>query len=385
MPTVRAGMARKGTMTGAACTQHHRSFTPGAAMQIHFGQPAVDRNGLVRNAPAALTSHPGSAPTLNSHEPVASLFPTHIGVFSGMPAAATRPHIRQAQDQASDLAPALQDAIRHDDWSACVTALAASSSAGVDDLALMRHAARQGAGKIVFRLQGRHVSPFEPDMVSGAFYTALKQGNERLAEEMLKSFCAIEEEAIPDLKPCLEVAVENSERKAMAWLLEFSIKNGSSMPFELLDKLICEPDARQVEIMISHPAFAAVLNDPEAERLVLGYAVEKASSPMLGLLLARKRSAANASRLWEKFGRNGNTLLHLAAATGDAEKLRLILDFNPGIRREGAGDPFFARLIQGQGDSIHARNNSGKTALTIATEAGHTALATMLSARGARR
>ena len=382
---VRAGMAHKGTMTGAACTQHHRSFTPGAAMQIHFGQPAVDRNGLVRNAPAALTSHPGSAPTLNSHEPVASLFPTHIGVFFGMPAAATRPQIQQAQDQASDLAPALQDAIRRDNWSACVTALAASSSAGVDDLALMRHAARQGAGTIVFRLQGRHVSPFAPDMVSGAFYTALKQGNERLAEEMLKSFCTIEEKAIPDLKPCLEAAVENGERKAMAWLLEFSIKNGSSMPFELLDKLICEQDARQVEIMISHPAFAAVLNDPEAERAVLGFAVKKASSPMLGLLLARKRSAANASRLWEKFGRNGNTLLHLAAATGDAEKLRLILDFNPGIRREGAGDPFFARLMQGQGDSIHARNNSGKTPLAIATEAGHMALATMLSARGARR
>ena len=385
MPMVRAGMARKGTMTGAACTQHHRSFTLGAAMQIHFGQPAVDRNGLVRNAPAPPTSHPGSAPTLNSHEPVASLFPTHIGVFSGMPAAATRPQIQQAQDQASDLAPALQDAIRHDDWNACVTALAASSSAGVDDLALIRHAARHGAGKIVFRLQGRHVSPFAPDMVSGVFYTALKQGNERLAEEMLKSFCAIEEKAIPDLKPCLEAAVENGERKAMAWLLEFSIKNGSAMPFELLDKLICEQDARQVEIMISHPAFAAVLNDPEAERAVLGFAVKKASSPMLGLLLARKRSAANASRLWEKFGRNGNTLLHLAAATGDAEKLRLILDFNPGIRREGAGDPFFARLMQGQGDSIHARNNSGKTALAIATEAGHLALATMLSARGARR
>lgn len=222
-------------------------------------------------------------------------------------------------------------------------------------------------------------------MVSGAFYTALKEGNERLADDMLKSFCAIEEEAIPDLGPCLEAAVENSERTAMAWLLDFSIRNKSPMPFELLNRLICEADARQVEIMISHPAFAAVLNDPEAERAVLGYAVKKASAPMLGLLLARKRSAANAGRLWEKFGGDGNTLLHLAATTGDPEKLRLILDFNPGIRREGAGDPFFARLIQGQGDSIHARNNSGKTALTIATEAGHTALATMLSARGARR
>lgn len=354
-------------------------------MQIHFGQPAVDRNGPVRNASAPLTSYPGAAPTLHSHEPAASLFPTHFGVFSGAPATATRPHIQQAQDQAPDLSPALQDAIRRDDWSACVAALAASSGAGVDDLALIRHAAQQGAGKIVFRLQCRNVSPFAPNMASGAFFTALKQGNERLAEAMLESFCAIEEEAIPDLKPCLEAAVENSEHKAMAWLLEFSIRNKFPMPFELLEKLICEPDERQVEIMISHPAFAAVLNDPEAERAVLGFAVRKAGAPMLSLLLARKRSAANASRLWEKFGRNGDTLVHLAAATGDAEKLRLILDFNPGIRREGAGDPFFARLMLGQGDSIHASNNGGKTALAIATEAGHTALATMLSARGARR
>lgn len=354
-------------------------------MQIHFGQPAVDRNALVRNVSAPLTSHSSSAPTLTSHEPAASLFPTHIGIFSGAPATATRPHIQQVQDQAQDLSPALQHAIRHDDWSACVAALAQSSSAGVDDLALMRHAAQQGAGKIIFRLQGRNVSPFAPDMASGAFYAALKQGNERLAEEMLKSFCAIEDEAIPDLKPCLEAAVENSDRKAMAWLLEFSVKNKSPMPFEVLDRLICEPDARQVEIMISHPAFAAVLNDPEAERAVLGCAVRKASAPMLGLLLARKRSAANASRLWERSGKDGNTLLHLAAATGDAEKLRLILDFNPGIRREGAGDPFFARLMQGQGDTIHAKNNGSKTALAIATEAGDTALATMLRARGARR
>lgn len=154
------------------------------------------------------------------------------------------------------------------------------------------------------------------------------------------------------------------------------------MPFELLNALICESDARRVEIMLSHPAFAAVLNDPEAERMVLGYAVKKASASMLGLLLARKRSAANTGRLCEKFGGNGNTLLHLAAATGDPEKLRLILDFNPGIRREGASDSFFARLLQG--DAINAKNKEGKTACALAVEAGHEELAARLTERGAR-
>jgi hypothetical protein len=142
MPMVRAGMARKGTMTRLACTQHHRPFLPGAAMQIQAGQSAVDRNGLVRNAAAPLTSHPDSVPTLNSHEPVPSLFPTHIVAISGMPPAATMPRIRQAHEQAPALSAALQDAIRRDDWNACVAARAASSSAGVDDLALMRHAAQ---------------------------------------------------------------------------------------------------------------------------------------------------------------------------------------------------------------------------------------------------
>ena len=83
-------------------------------MQFHFGQPAVDRNAPVRHASAQLTSRPGSAPTLDSHEPAASFFLTHIGVFSGMPVAATRPHIQQVQGQAPDLPPALQDAIRRE-------------------------------------------------------------------------------------------------------------------------------------------------------------------------------------------------------------------------------------------------------------------------------
>jgi hypothetical protein len=376
-------MAGKGTMTGTARTQHHRSPHPGIAMQIYFGQQAVDRNGQFNSASAPVAFDPGSVPRLTSCEQERSLIPAHVGAHSSVPPAATMPYLQQAQDHAPALSAALQEAIRRDDWNACTAALAASSGAGVDDLALMRHAAQQGAGKIIFRLQSRHVSPFEPDMPSGAFYAALKQGNDRLADDMLKSYCGIEGKMLPDLKPCLEAAVENNERTAMAWLLDCSVRNKSSMPFELLNELICGSDARRVEVMISHPAFAAALNDPEAERMVLGYAVKKASAPMLGLLLARKRSAANAARLCEKFGSNGNTLLHLVAATGDLAKLRLILDFNPGIRREGAGDSIFSRLMQG--DSIHARNNSGRTALSIAQDAGHVALATMLGARGARR
>nr|WP_314623292.1 ankyrin repeat domain-containing protein [uncultured Noviherbaspirillum sp.] len=351
-------------------------------MQIHFGAPAIDRNGQVNSASTPVACHPGSVPKLTSCEQERSLIPSHVSAHSAVPPAATMPCLQHAQDHAPALSAALQEAIRRDDWNACTAALAASSGVGVDDLALIRHAAQQGAGKIVFRLQGRHVSPFEPDMRSGAFYMALRQGNERLADAMLKSYCGIERAMLPDLKPCLEAAVENNEYKAMAWLLDCSVRNNSSMPFELLNELICGSDAKRVEIMISHPAFAAALNDPEAERLVLGYALRKASAPMLVLLLARNRSAANAARLCKKFGGNGNTLLHLAAATGDLTKLRLILDFNPGIRREGAGDSFFARLLQG--DAINAKNNKGKTAWALAVDAGHEELATMLTERGAR-
>lgn len=80
--------------------------------------------------------------------------------------------------------------------------------------------------------------------------------------------------------------------------------------------------------------------------------------------------------------RRGNTLLHLAAASGDPAKLRPVLDFHPDIRRDAASESFFARLFQG--NAINAKNDDGKTALAIAADAGHQALAAMLIARGAR-
>ena len=134
--------------------------------------------------------------------------------------------------------------------------------------------------------------------------------------------------------------------------------------------------------MISHPAFAAALKDPAAERLFLLHAVDNGTPFMLGLLLARKRCSKFVGSLCDKSGPRGDTLLHRAAAGGDSAKLRLILDFDPSIPGEGASDSFFARLMQG--DGINVRNNEGKTALALARDAGHTALEAMLRARGAR-
>jgi hypothetical protein len=75
-------------------------------------------------------------------------------------------------------------------------------------------------------------------------------------------------------------------------------------------------------------------------------------------------------------------LLHIAAASGNPAKLKLILDFSPDIPREGAGDSFFAKLMRG--DQIDMKNNAGKTARALAHDAGHTELVGMLDARGAR-
>lgn len=277
----------------------------------------------------------------------------------------------------------MQDAIRRDDWKACTAARGESSRAGVDDLGLLWHAAKAGANVIVFRLQSEHVSAFLPDMTSCAFHAALKNGHYRVAHEILNNHIVIESVALPDLKPCLEAAVDDGNFKEIAWLVDLSFKNKSEMPFELLRDAIDAPDAGRVKKMITHPSFTAALKDPEAERLFLSHAVTNGTPAMLALLLSRKRCSKYVGSLCEKSGLDGTTLLHEAAASGDPAKLKLILDFDPTIRKEGAGESFFAKLMQGDG-GINVKNKQGKTALAIASDAGYTALATMLSARGAR-
>lgn len=346
-------------------------------MQIQSGQRADNRSSDLLAALDSRPSHPVALPGLRSGQQAVSLIPTDFVANSSSSSTATQPDLREAHE----LEPALQDAFRQDNWSAVIAAQSGSSGARLDDIALMRHAAQAGANRIVFRLQSKSVSPFASDIRSSAFYIAMKHGQKHVAETMLNNHSVIEQRGFPDLKPFLEAAVDDSDGKAIAWLVAFSLKNKSGMPFEFLREAIHLPNARWVELLINHPAFASVLNDPAAERLFLVDVIENGTSPMLGLLLARRRCRADTSILCDKSGPEGNTLLHLAAAVGDHAKLKLILDFDPLIRREGASDSFFTRLMQG--DTINLRNNSGKTALTIALDAGHAGLASMFRARGA--
>ena len=351
-------------------------------MQIRFDQPASKRIDVIDTGSGAMPSRPRSVPATRHDRPSGSLIPHHTATHSSSVASTSMPQLRQAHEPASELSRALQDAISQDDWAAFEAARGVPTSAGTDDLGLLRHAAQAGANHIVFRLQSERVSVFLPDMSSCAFHTALKHGNYRVAQDMLKNHRVIERAALPDLKPCLEAAIDDSDSKAIAWLVDFSVKSKSGMPFELLGDAISEPNARRVEIMISHPAFAAALKDPEAERLFLSHAVDKGTPSILALLLARKRCSKYVSSLCDKSDAKGNTLLHRAAASGDPAKLKLILDFDPSIPGEGASESFFARLMQG--DGINVKNDEGKTPLALATDAGHTAIEAMLRARGAR-
>ena len=368
-------------MAGWDRTHRHRLSFPGVSMQIQSDQSIAAHGRAIHHASSSTTSRAGSTSALASRAPAVSLIPPHSGGHSLSPSNASRPAFQEGRACEPMLPQALQEALRNDHWDACTAALTALPGAAIEDHVLMQHAARLGAEKVVFRLQGKNVSPFVPDMQSGAFYLALTLGNERLAGQMLDT-CRVSERVLPDLKPCLEAAVDHRDHGAIAWLVKFSVKNRSDMPFALLSDAIGESNARRVEIMISHPAFAAAMNDPKAECLFLAHAIRKGTAEVLSLLLSRKRSAANAAGLWEKIGRKGNTLLHLAAASGDLAKLKCILDMHPDIRREGASDSFFARLLRG--DAIDAKNNDGKTAWTLAVEAGHEELATMLIERDAR-
>lgn len=352
-------------------------------MQIQSSQAIERRVSAIRDNQPAKPSCPKQAPVLASGKRAASLIPHSSLASSSSASTASRPQYQE--DHEPPLAPALQAALRQDDWPAFTAALNDSTMDRIAEPGLMHHAARAGASRIAFRLQSRAdkpVSPFAPDMKSGAFYTAIRHGNDEVAAAMLDYHTRIEEKEVPDLKPCLVAAVDDNEGRAITWLVDYSLGKKCTMPFEFLAHAIREGNARRIEIMISHPAFAKVLNDTEAEHGVLAYAIRKGAASTLGILLARKRVSANRTWLCEKTGPKGNTLLHLAAASGDPEKLKMILDFDPETRREGASDSFFARLFQG--DAIDARNGDGKTALAIAVDAGHKDLAALLAARGAR-
>lgn len=350
-------------------------------MQIDSG-----KSGSIRHAALQVNSDPRagrSAPPVLSarEEPGSSFFPASAAPRGTSSSGDSGPQFHHHHDASPELTPALQDAIAADDWAAVETALKASPGAGLEHR-LMQHAARAGAAKIIFRLQGLGVSPFAPNSKACGLYVALQNGNGPLAAAMLKYEKFVNRNDAPDLTPIMEAAVDDNAGKAISWLVEFSVKNKCDMPFRVLKDAIVNKNPRQVEIMISHPAFVAVLKDPEAEHLVLREAVRRSNVAVLTALLARKRSAASLNDLCRKTDANGDTLLHMAAAGGDREQLKLVMDANPDICREGASDSFFARLMRG--DQIDLKNKAGKTARALANDAGHVALVAMLDARGAR-
>ena len=205
----------------------------------------------------------------------------------------------------------------------------------------------------------------------------------RKAEECASSRPSALQDAVSlkDLKRCLEAAVDIGDSKTMSQILEFACSNGSDMPFEVLRDAIGKLNEKRVDFIINHPAFAAILNAPGAESAVLGYAIRKGDASILSLLLARKSRTTKVASLCAETRHGGNTLLHLAAGSGDRKKLELMLRFDPRVRLAEADNSFFARLFES--DAINVKNHDGKTALALAIDAGHTVLADLLMERGA--
>jgi ankyrin repeat protein len=227
-------------------------------------------------------------------------------------------------------------------------------------------------------------SLFFPDAGSGPSpASTASQPQYRDADARASSLPSALQDAVSlkDMKRCLQAAVNIGDSKTMSQILEFACSNASVMPFEVLRDAIDKLDARQVEILIHHPAFAVILNEPGAESSVLGYAIRNGDASILSLLLSRKSRTTKVPSLCAQTRPGGNTLLHLAAASGDRKKLELILDFDPGVRRAGDSNSFLVKLFEG--DAINAKNHDGKTALALAIDASHTVLADLLLERGA--
>ena len=220
--------------------------------------------------------------------------------------------------------------------------------------ALLRHAARAGAVNVALQLQGRGDDPFWPDAADSAFYDALRSGN-GVARQMLHVAYLMNRE-LPDLRPYLEVALDNNDNAAITQLLQFLVELKSLMPFTLLAEAIATNNVRRIAVLVTQRSISVALQDNDSERTVIHFAINRGSAETLGFLLDRMTCRERAARLCATREATGDTALHRAVASGEIEKLRLILDFDPGV--------------QARTGSINVANRVGKTPFALAFEAG---------------
>jgi ankyrin repeat protein len=232
--------------------------------------------------------------------------------------------------------------------------------------ALLRLAAQTGAAKVALQLQRQGEDPFWPDAADSAFYDALCRGDGNLAWQMLEVEHMANRGGLPDLTHYLELALDRNDNAAVTLLLKFSVELKNLMPFQVLHAAIATDNLHRVESLIMQRGIAIAFQSHGAERSVLHYAIRKGSAQTLVCLLDRSNCIERAAGLCAKDSRTGNTALHFAAASGELEKLRLILDFDPGLQ-----------------GSIDAENSAGKTPLALALEAGRSDMAALLRSRGA--
>lgn len=232
--------------------------------------------------------------------------------------------------------------------------------------ALLRLAAQSGAANVARELQRRGDDPFWPDAADSAFYDALRSGDRNLARQMLDLAPVSNRGVFPDLAHYLELALDCNDDMAVSLLLTFSVESKSLMPFEVLHAAIAADGLHRVESLIRQRGIAMALRSHDVERSVLHHAIRRGSARMMACLLGRTTGLARAVSLCARDGRTGSTALHLAAASGEMAKLRLMLDFDPDVR-----------------GAIDAEDGAGKTALALAMEAGRSDMAALLRSRGA--
>lgn len=261
-------------------------------------------------------------------------------------------------------------AMANDDWAAVEKAGKDHPDFVIAQEDLMRFAVQADARKVVFRLQNVGVNPFGPDVQASAFRVALNSGKYDIAQDMLKFALLTNYGALPDLVPYLELALDNNDEAAVSLLLKFSLQRRLEMPFEVLRKAIDTRNVRWIELLVGHQSLSDAFASYAAERAILHYAIRNGSVDTVGFLLNRKAGRERAASLCGKSETTGNTALHLAAANGDVEKLRLVLDLHKQ-----------ARLGK---DAIDTRNTKNKPPLALALEAGHFAAADLLLSRGAK-
>lgn len=221
-------------------------------------------------------------------------------------------------------------AITEDNWQGVEATRAEHPQFSFCNDALLKLAAQTGAIGVASWLQCQGADPFGPDPAASPFYAALRRGDGELASQMLAFRQLFDPASFPDLGPYLAAALDNEDKAAITLLLQLSVQLKSLMPFDLLAQAIATDNTRRITLLLTQRSMVLALQSLKAERTLIHYAIAHGSAATLALLLNRVRDPERAARLCEGSDRAGDTALHRAVASGDPEKLRLILEFDPG-------------------------------------------------------